>query len=62
MAFVHFRYILPHQLQDLTATIDFVILLFLLQVSLSDVPHLPASYEVLRSLTFLMPITVNISM
>ena len=62
MAFVQFRYSLPHQLQDLNATIDFVILLFRLQVSLSDEPHLPTSYEVLISLTLLMPITVNTSM
>jgi hypothetical protein len=57
MAFVQF--ILPHRLQDLIATIDFVISLFLLQVSLSDEPHLPTSYEVLISLTSLMPITIN---
>jgi hypothetical protein len=59
MAFVQFKYILPHWLQDLIATIDFVISLFLLQVSLSDEPHLPTSYEVLISLILLMPITVN---
>lgn len=60
MTFVHFRYSLPHRFQDLTATTDFVILLFPLLVSLSDVPHLPTCYEVLRSPTFLMPTTVNI--
>ena len=47
----------PHRLQNLVATIDCVVLLFLLQVSLSDVPHLPTSYEVLRSRSFQLPKT-----
>lgn len=59
---MQFRYSLPHQLQDLTATTDFVILLFLLQASLSGETPLPKSYKVLISLSLLMPIAVNISM
>lgn len=53
---------IPHQRQNLIATTGFVVLLFLLQVSLSDLPHLPASCEALRSLNFLMPTISKVSL
>lgn len=53
---------IPHQRQNLIATTGFVVLLFLLQVSLSDLPHLPASCEALRSLSFLMPMISKVSL
>lgn len=53
---------IPHQHQNLIATTGFVVLLFLLQVSLSDLPHLPASCEALRSLNFLMPTISKVSL
>lgn len=53
---------IPHQRQNLIATTGFVVLLFLLQVSLSDLPHLPASCEALRSQNFPMPTISKVSL
>lgn len=48
---------IPHQLRNLTATTEFVALLFPLRDSFFDVPHLLASDEVLRSLYLPIPST-----
>lgn len=46
---------LPHQLQNLFAIVDYVVQLFLLQASVSDVPHPPATCGALISQNSLLP-------
>ena len=51
---------LPHQLQNLIAIVDFEVQLFLLQVAVSEVPHLPPTFAALRSQKSVLPSTSTV--